>query len=144
MPKRQVDLTDVDNVVTPVSVSPGQFTSLTVDGAGAQRAKFVFHFGANTGTTAALSAGIGVWGAATSGGTFTQVAAAAAATSGVLTAGKTLVLDVPVTPSTRWMKISGGSVLNSAIVAGCTVTWYNTTERPPTDVSVSEIEVVTV
>jgi hypothetical protein len=95
-------------------------------------------------TTGSLSTGLGVWQASTSGATFALIAGASAAayTSGVLSGGanNTVVIDVPVSPSTPWLQLSGSFVSTTPAHSGV-VELYSGINRPPTHTS---LEVVVV
>ena len=134
-----------DYVVTYPAVAPavtsGALTGIAVDATGYTRARFVFHFGANT-STAALSAGGGVWNASTSGATYTSMSTAvlAAVSSGVL--GSTImVVDTAVTAAKPWLKISGATITLATVGVSATCTLYNGLIRPPTQ---SEQQIVVV
>jgi hypothetical protein len=129
--KLQADVTDLRTAVAPNTGPVGGLTGIAIDGGSFRRARFIFNFAANAGTTAALSAGLGVWNAATSGSTFTQVGSLAAVTSGVL-GSNIMVVDVPVSSASPWMKVSGGSILSTAISNSCVVELYQSISRPPT------------
>lgn len=120
-------------VISPVSISAGAVTSKLIDATGRSRARFVFAFGANSGTSAALSAGLGVYNASTSGDTYTLIAGAAlaAVTSGVLS-NNVMVIDTAIPAGKPWLKVSGGSILSTAIVASCIVELYDGITRPDT------------
>jgi hypothetical protein len=45
---------------------------------------------------------------------------------------KTMVIDVPTDPNSRWMVISGGSLLSTALPHSCVVELYNGVQNPPT------------
>jgi hypothetical protein len=77
---------------------------------------------------------LGVWGASTSGATFSNITSMAAVTSGVLS-NNVMVIDVPVTPATPWLKVSGGSVLSTAINASAIVELYASVSRPKTSLA---------
>jgi hypothetical protein len=133
MPRRLNDRIDVKQAISPASVSAGAPTAIPVDATGFSRARFVFSFGANGNTTGALSSGMGIYQASTSGATFTAITSAsmAAVTSGVL-GGNNMVVDVPVIPTKPWLKVSGGSILSAAIVMGCIVELYSGINNAPT------------
>ena len=120
----------------------GAMVGTSVDATGFGRARFIFSFGANTATTAALSAGIGVWNASTSGATFAAIAGAslAAVTSGVLS-NNVMIIDTVISPASPWLKVSGGSVLSTGIAHSCVVELYKGVSRPPTH---TEQQIVTV
>lgn len=132
--KKMVDVSDISQAVANSAGAVGAIVGTKVNAAGYSRANFIFSFGANTNTTAALSAGIGVWAAATSGATFTAVpgASLAAVTSGALS-NVVMAIDVPVSAGTPWLLISGGSMLSAAIEHSAIVQLYNGVSRPDTD-----------
>jgi hypothetical protein len=131
--KKQSDMTDVRQAVAPNTGPVGGLTGIAIDGTGFTRARFIFNFAANALTTAALSAGIGVWQSDATGGTYTAKSGAslAAVTSGVL-GSNTMIVDVPVVAATPWMKVSGGSILSAAIANSCVVELYQPVGRAPT------------
>ena len=128
----------VDQIDTKIAVanSGGAVAPLVatkVDATGYGRARFVFNFGSGAATTAALSAGIGIWAAATSGGTYTAIAGASlAAVSSGLISGTNLVMaiDVPITNGSPWLQVSGGSMLSTSINNSATVDLYRQVYRP--------------
>jgi hypothetical protein len=138
MPRRINDSMDVKVAVAASAGIVGAIIGTGVDTATYGRARFVFNFNNGAATTAALSSSIGVWkagGTAGSATTYSQYADAwlAAVTSGVLSSGsKTMVIDVPVDPNSRWMIISGGSMLSTAMPHSCIVELYSGINRPPT------------
>lgn len=138
MPRRLDDKVDVKVAVAASAGQVGALVGTNVDTYGFSRARFIFNFGNGAATTAALSSSIGIWKAAGTAGsatTFSQYASAwlAAVTSGVLSAtAKTMVIDVPADPSNRWMKISGGSMLSTALPHSCVVELYNGMNNAPT------------
>jgi hypothetical protein len=140
--KRLNDSVDVKLAVAPNTGPVGGLTGIALDLTGYSRARFTFSFGANSGTTAALSSGIGVYQASSSGATFTAIASAAlaAVSSGVL-GSNVMVIDVPVSPSYPWQKISGGSILSTAISNSCTVEPYSGYANPPSS-SAQQVVVV--
>jgi hypothetical protein len=132
-------------VIAPVSLAVGAVSSANctlIDATGFSRARFVFSFGANSGTTAALSAGLGAYNAATSGAAFTAItsAALAATTSGALS-GNIMIIDTVIATEKPWLMVSGGSVLSTAILASCVVELYRGVSRPPTH---TESQIVTI
>jgi hypothetical protein len=147
MPKRINDQMDVKVAVAASGGQVGAIVGTAIDTVTYGRARFVFNFGNGAATTAALSASIGVWKAGGTAGaatTYSQYADAwlAAVTSGVLSSGsEVMVIDVPTDPDSRWMIISGGSMLSTAIPHSCIVELYDGINRPPTT---SAHELVTV
>lgn len=133
MSGRLNDYLDVKNAVAPNTGPTGALTGIAVNATGYSRARFVFSFASNSSTSAALSAGIGVWQASTSGATFSAItnASLAAVSSGVL-GGNTMVIDVPTSAGTPWLKVSGGSILSAAIANSCVVELYSGVNNPPT------------
>jgi hypothetical protein len=138
MPKRINDQMDVMVAVAASAGIVGAIIGTAIDTVTYGRARFVFNFGNGAATTASLSASIGVWkagGTAGSATTYSQYADAwlAAVTSGTLSGtAKTMVIDVPTDPDSRWMIISGGSMLSTAIPHSCIVELYDGINRPPT------------
>jgi hypothetical protein len=102
-----------------------------INAAGFSRVRIMFQFGANSGTTAALSSGLGLYQASTSGATFALVTSLAAVTSGVL-CRQVMVIDAPIASASPWIKVSGGSILSTAIQASAVATLYTPVSRPPT------------
>ena len=135
MAKRINDFADVKVAVAASAGIVGALVGTKINATGYSRARFVFSFGNDVATTAALSAGIGVWEASTSGATYASRATAvlAAVTSGLLSsASVTMVIDMPTSAGTPWLLVSGGSLLSTAIPHACTVTIYDGINRPPT------------
>jgi hypothetical protein len=128
--KLEHNVTDIRQAVAPTAGAVGGLTGIAIDGTGFNRARFIFNFAANAGTTAALSAGIGVYNAAGSGTTFSLVGSMAAVTSGVL-GSNVMIVDVPVAAASPWMKVSGGSILSTAIAHSATVELYRSVSNPP-------------
>lgn len=141
--KKQLnDFIDVKPAVPNSSYAVGAVTGTAINTTGFSRARFVFSFGANSGTTAALSTNAGIWKASTSGATFSSIASAtlAAVTSGVL-GNNVMVVDVPTDGDNPWLKVSGMSILSTAINASCVVELYSGVSRPPTS-SAQQVVVV--
>jgi hypothetical protein len=134
MTKRLNDFVNVTQALENSAWAAGTPVGTLINATGYGRARFVFSFGANSGTTAGLSSGLGVWGASTSGATFSNITSMAAVTSGVLS-NNVMVIDVPVTPATPWLKVSGGSVLSTAINASAIVELYASVSRPKTSLA---------
>jgi hydrogenase maturation factor len=128
--KKEHERTDVRQAVAPNTGAPGELTGIAINGTGFNRARFIFNFAANTGTSAALSAGIGVYNAATSGAAYTLQGSLAAVTSGVL-GSNIMVVDVPVVGAKPWMKVSGGSILSTGINNSCLVELYRAIDNAP-------------
>jgi len=137
--KKQSDMTDIRLAVAPNTGPAGALTGIAVDGTGFSRARFIFNFGANAGTVA-VSSGIGVWNASTSGATYSLVGSLAAVTSGAL-GSNLMVVDVPIAGASPWMKVSGGSILTGPITNSCVVELYNPISRAP---SATPSQVVTI
>lgn len=133
MTKRLNDVINVTQALANSAWAAGALAGTKINATGYGRARFVFSFGPNDGTTAAISAGIGVWEGASSAATFTAKAGGsmAAVTSGVLS-NNVMVIDVPVLPTKPWLLVSGGSVLSSAINASAIVELYASPDRPQT------------
>lgn len=132
MPRRLNDSIDVKQAVANSAGQVGAFVGTAIPATGFGRARFVFSFGANAGTSAALSSGLGIYQASTSGATFALIAGAilAAVSSGVLSAN-VMVIDVPTSSGTPWLKVSGGSMLSTAIAHSAIVELYSGVNRPP-------------
>lgn len=142
--KRLNDLVNVKQALENSAWAAGVPVGTVIDTTGFGRARFIFSFGANSGTTAAISSmGTGhIWKAATSGDTFTAIDGAnlAAVTSGVL-GNDVMVVDVPTDSAKPWMKVSGVSVLSTAINISAVVELYQGVNRPPTS-SAQQVVVV--
>ena len=138
MPRRLNEQVDVKVAVAASAGIVGAIIGTAVDTATYSRARFVFNFGNGAATTAALSASIGVWkagGTAGSATTYSQVTSAwlAAVTSGTLSSSKNaMVIDLPIDAGSRWLLVSGGSMLSTAIPHSCIVELYSGINRPPT------------
>jgi len=135
MPRRLNDiLVEKDAVAISTGGAATTIVATKIDGTGFSRARFTFKMGAQAGT-GSLSTGLGVWAAATSGATYTQItgAAAAAVTSGVISGGAAniVVIDVPISAGTPWLQMSG-SFVNLTPAHGATVHLYHPINRPPT------------
>jgi hypothetical protein len=142
MPKRLNDFVDVKVAVAPTS-SSGAITGIAIDASSYGRARFVFQFGSGAAEIAALSGNIGIWQAATSGGTYANISGAnlSAVTSGVMSGAKlAMVIDVPVDADTEWLKVSG-NIISSMLFHSAVVELYDGINRPPTT---SAQELVTV
>jgi len=122
------------NAVVPLTTS-GALTGVKINATGADRVAFIFSFGTPL-TDAAVSAGLGIWQAATSGATYARAGASfGALTAGVIN-GVTAVLDCNVNPSYPWLQVSGiiaGSLCPLSVVA----VLDNYQNRPPTSLSQS-------
>ena len=134
MARRLNDKIAVKQAVSNSNWAVGAVTGQVVDVTGFGRARFIFSFGANGGTTAALNASAGIWKASTSGATFAEITETrlAAVTSGVL-GNDTMVIDVATDPDAPWLRVSGMSVLSTAINANVIVELYAGVNNPPTD-----------
>ena len=141
--KRRTDVVDLKVAVANSAGQAGAITGTKINATGFSRAMFVFQFGANSGTTAALSSNIGIWQASTSGATFASVATAvlSAVTSGVLS-NNVMVIDMPISGGTPWLLVSGGSMLSTAIAHSCVVELYNGINRPPVTQTPQQIVVI--
>lgn len=130
-------------IAVPPQTTSGAITGTKVNGTGSGRARFVFSFGANSGTSGALSTGAGIWNAATSGGTFTQITGAslAAVTSGVLS-NVTMVIDTVIDSAKPWLQVSGLSITSSITVLGATVEFYSGTRRLPPTSTAQQVVIV--
>jgi hypothetical protein len=135
MSQRISDVTQLKQAIANSAGAVGALVATAVDGTGFSRARFIFSFG-NVAGTGALSAGIGVYEASTSGATFTAIASGsmAAVSSGVISAGTNNVMsvDVPIKATKPWLKVSGGSMLSAAVTNSCVVELYNSVNYPPT------------
>lgn len=140
MTRRINDIADTLQALAVSNWAVGEVAGTLVNATGYGRARFIFNIGPNTATTAAFSAGGGPYKAATSGATFTRVTSLAAVTSGVL-GGNVMIVDVPVDPAKPWLKISGHSVLSTAIQFGAVVELYCGMNRPPTTTTPQQVVV---
>ena len=136
-----------DYVDVKVAVA-GSSTSTTlvatkVNSTGFSRARFVFSLGGNAEIGAVAASSVGIWKAATSGGTYQSIGGAflAAITSGLITsAGCVAVIDVPTDGDYPWLEVSG-SLTSSMMFHSAIVELYNGASLPPTS---SANQVVTV
>lgn len=138
--KRLNDYTLTKPAIAPAQTS-GALTGIAIDATGFSRARFVFHFGANT-NTAALSADAGVWAASSSGDTYALVTGAklAAVSSGAL--GSTMqVIDLAVPTATPWLKVSGATITLGTIGVSAEAQLYDAVSNPPTH---TEQQIVTI
>src|SRR5690349_11661811 len=114
--------------------APAPIVATKIDGTGFSRSRFTFKLG-GAATTGSLSTGLGVYQAATSGGTFTLItgASAAAVTSGVLSGGANnlVVIDVPIGSANPWLQLSG-SMVSTGPAYSAIVELYGSITRPPT------------
>ena len=126
------DFADVKQAVENSSWGVAAVAGTKIDGTGFSRARFVFSFGANGGTSAALSTGAGVWEASTSGATFTSIngGSMVAVTSGVLSKN-VMVIDTVIGSASPWLLVSNMSILSTAINMSCVVELYRGVGRPP-------------
>jgi len=141
------ELADARIGVAATAGSVAELVGTACDATGYSRARFVFSFGNGAATTGALSAGIGVWESATSGGTYTSRASAAlaAVSSGVLSgASKIMIVDVPVSTAKPWLKVSGGSNLSTAVPHSCVIELYDADTYDPDVLDNSTQEIVTI
>jgi len=134
MARRLNDQVSVKQAVANSNWAVGAVTGTAIDATGYGRARFIFSFGANSGTTAALAASAGIWKASTSGGTYSEITDTrlAAVTSGVL-GSDMMVIDTATDSANPWLKVSGMSILSTAINANCVVELYSGVDLPPTD-----------
>ena len=134
MPRRLNEKIAVKQAVSNSNWAVGAVTGQVVDTTGFGRARFIFSFGANGGTTAALNASAAIWKASTSGATFAEITATrlAAVTSGVL-GNDLMVIDTVTDSANPWLRVSGMSILSTAINANVVVELYNGVNLPPTD-----------
>lgn len=128
--------TDISDVKVAVAASAGAvliMAATKVDATGYKRARFVFNVGNGEATTASISAGIGIWQAATSGGTFAEISGSsmAAVTSGTLSSTSvTMVVDVPTSSGTPWLQVSGGSMLSTGVPHSAVCELYQGINNP--------------
>ena len=140
MPRRLNDsIVAKEAIANSTGPAAAALVGTAVDATGFSRARFVFHFGAN-GSSASVSTGLGVWQAATSGATFALITSANAITSGVLSAGaqNIVIIDVPTSSGTPWLKASG-SIVQAGTPHGAIVELYGAINRPPTSVAVQVV-----
>ena len=141
-------INDIADVKVAVAASAGAvliMAATKIDATGFGRARFVFNVGNGAATTASVQAGIGIWQAATSGGTYAEVSGSslAAVTSGILSSTSvTWVIDVPTSSGTPWLQVSGGSMLSTGIPHSATCTLYQGINRPPTSPSYQQLVTV--
>lgn len=134
MARRLNDKIAVKQAVANSSWAVGAVTGTAIDTTGFGRARFIFSFGANSGTTANLAASAGIWKASTSGDTYSEITATrlAAVTSGVL-GNDLMVIDTVTDAANPWLKVSGMSIASTAINANVIVELYSAPSLPPTD-----------
>lgn len=133
MPKRLNDMIVAKQAVLP-TITSGALTPIAINATGYSRARFIFSFGSGAGTTAAIAAGSAAWQASASDGTYTPITGAdiPATTSGLISGNTHIfIVDVPVSPSSPWLKASG-TINNSIINNSCVVELYDGVNRPPT------------
>lgn len=132
--RRLNDKISVKQAVPNSSWAVGAVTGTVIDTTGYGRARFIFSFGANSGTTAALAASAGIWKASTSGGTYSEITDTrlAAVTSGVL-GNDMMVIDTATDSANPWLRVSGMSITSTAINANVIVELYGGVSLPPTD-----------
>jgi hypothetical protein len=120
------------NAVSPVTTN-GALTGVKINATGADRVAFVFSFGIPL-DDAAVSSGLGIWKASTSGAAYTRAGASfGALTSGAIN-GKTAVLDVNVDRAKPWLLVSG-QMDSSNCPLSCVAIIDNYDNRPPTSLS---------
>lgn len=134
MARRLNEKVSVKQAVANSNWAVAPVVGTAIDTTGFSRARFIFSFGANGGTTAALNASAGIWKASTSGATFSEITATrlAAVTSGVL-GSDLMVIDTATDSANPWLKVSGMSILSTAINANVIVELYGGVNLPPTD-----------
>jgi hypothetical protein len=133
MAKRLNDQADVKTAVS-ASNSLGALAGTKIDTTGFSRARFIFTFGSGLATTGAVSGNVGVWKAATSGGTFASVPTAILATvsSGVMSgASPSMVIDMPTDAANPWLLVSG-NISSTGLHHSAVVELYDGINRPPT------------
>ncbi len=138
--QRLNDYTLAKPAIAPAQTS-GALTGIAIDGTGFSRARFQFHFGANS-NTAALSASAAIWAASSSGAAYAEIAATrlAAVSSGVL--GSTIqVIDLAIPTATPWLKVSGATITLGTIGVSATAQLYDGVSNPPTH---TEQQIVTI
>ena len=131
--KQLEDIVDVKLAVAN-SVTSTTLVGTAVDTTGFSRARFVFNLGGVAEIGAVNASSVGIWRAATSGGTYAAIGGAylAAITSGAISAaGCVAVIDVPTAAANEWLKVSG-SLTSSNMYHSATVELYNGINRPPT------------
>lgn len=105
-----------------------------VNATGFSRARFIFNF-SNAATTGSLDTGLGLWHASTSGATYALIAggSAVAVTSGAISGGanNVIIIDVPISSATPWLKASG-SWLSTGVPHGAVIELYNGVDKPGT------------
>jgi len=122
------------NAVIPVTTN-GALTGVKINATGADRVAFIFSFGIPL-ADAAVSSGLGIWQAATSGATYERAGASfGALTSGAIN-GVTAVLDVNVDKSKPWLLVSG-QMDSSNCPLSVVAVLDNYENRPPTSLSLS-------
>ena len=129
--KRDNDLQVAKIAVTPQTTS-GALVPVAVDATSFSRARFIFSFGANDSTIAALSTNLGVWAASTSGGVYSLITGAklAGVSSGIL-GGNVMVVDTAVPTASPWLKASG-AMTSTNIIVSAIVELYRGVGLPPT------------
>lgn len=130
-------LNDIAVAKVAVAASAGgalPVVATLIDVTGFGRARFLFNFGNGAATTGALSTGLGIWKAATSGATYALItgASAAAVTSGAISVlSPLIVIDVPTDSANPWLQVSG-SFTSTAVPHSATVELYHGVHNPPT------------
>ena len=139
--RRAVDFDDVKVAVSATAGAAAVVGGTKIDGTGFGRARFLFAFGDGSATTAAVSAGMGIWQASTSGATFAEISGStiAAVTSGAISGNALcLEIDVPISSGTPWLLVSGGSMLSTASPHSCVCQLYHGVKRPPSSSSLQQ------
>jgi len=134
--KKFADYKTAKNAVVPVTTN-GALTGVKINATGADRVAFIFSFGTPL-ADAAVSSGLGIWQAATSGATYARAGASfGALTSGAIN-GVTAVLDVNVNKSYPWLLVSGQmDSSNCPLSVVAVLDGYE--NRPPTSLSATII-----
>lgn len=94
----------------PQTITSTKLEVSSINATGYDRATFIFGVGAPTSVDAYISSGKLIWNAATSGATYTSMAAASFGTH--LTGGASkanFVIDVQVDPSYPWLRVSASN-----------------------------------
>lgn len=143
--KRAVDFDDVRVAVSATGGKAATVHGQKIDATGYGRARFLFIFGDGSATTAAVSAGMGIWQASTSGATFAEISGStiAAMSSGLLSDNHYVIeIDVPTSSGTPWLLVSGGSMLSTASPHACVVQLYNGVNRNPSSDGAQQVVTV--
>lgn len=127
------DIVDVKKAIAN-SITSTTIVGTAIDTTGFSRARFIFNLGGVAEIGAINASSVGIWKAATSGGTYAAIGGAylAAITSGAISAaGCVAVIDVPTDAANEWLKVSG-SLTSSNMYHSAVVELYNGISNPPT------------